>query len=92
MFQTEHRIPSVRDLAAEAGVNPNTVQHALTLLEEQGILHSERGSGWYVSDISSAKTLCRKLALEKTAEFFRDMSCLGLSQAEIQQIVKEWNL
>ena len=44
------RIPSVRDLAAEAGVNPNTMQRALSALESGGLIFSERTTGRFVTN------------------------------------------
>ena len=44
------RLPSVRDLAMEAGVNPNTMQRALTELERDGLVYSQRTSGRYVTE------------------------------------------
>ena len=43
------RIPAVRDLAKEAGVNPNTMQRALTQLEQEGLLYTQRTSGRFVT-------------------------------------------
>ena len=43
------RLPSVREMAIEAGVNPNTVQRAYETLETKGVLYSVRGSGWYIT-------------------------------------------
>ncbi len=44
-YQSGEKMPSVRDLAMEAGVNPNTMQRALAELEAGGLLHSERTAG-----------------------------------------------
>ena len=44
-FSPGERLPSVRDLAMEAGVNPNTMQRALTELERDGLVYSQRTSG-----------------------------------------------
>ncbi len=49
-WQVEQKIPSVRELANVYGVNPNTVQKALAILEEQAILRSERTAGRFVCD------------------------------------------
>lgn len=90
-YDVERRLPSVRELAADLGVNPNTVQKALDTLEEQGLLYSVRGSGWYVhEDISRAKEILHSLRLQKTKEFFDVMESLGLSVEEIREFVKEW--
>ena len=91
VYDEERRLPSVRELAAAWGVNPNTVQKALDTLGEQGLLYSVRGSGWYVQeDISRAREILHGLRLEKTKEFFTVMENLGLSTEEILEFVKEW--
>ena len=58
-FPPGERLPSVRDLATEAGVNPNTMQRALTELERDGLVYSQRTTGRFVTEdqamIASAK-------------------------------------
>ena len=53
-FSPGERLPSVRDLAMEAGVNPNTMQRALTELERDGLVYSQRTSGRYVTEDRAA--------------------------------------
>ncbi len=85
------RLPSVRETALAAGVNPNTVQHAFELLEQQGVVYSVRGSGWYAAqDPTRAQAVLQKLLAEKTAEYFNAMRILGLSPQEVKNYVKEW--
>ncbi len=92
-FPAGQRIMSVRETALTAGVNPNTVQRAFEQLEQQGILYSERGAGWFVSpDTAAARQLCRALAQEKVSAFFRDMTGLGMSPEDIKKYVKEWEV
>lgn len=91
IYDADRRLPPVRELAAGWGVNPNTVQKALDTLEEQGLLYSVRGSGWYVQeDISRAREVLNDLRREKTKEFFTVMESLGLSAEETREFVKEW--
>ena len=91
VYPPEGRLPSVRELAVSFGVNPNTVQRALETMEEQGLLYSVRGSGWFVQqDISRARQVLHRLRTEKTAEFFRAMAALGMSDDGIKDFVKEW--
>ena len=86
------RLPSVRELAVDLGVSPNTVQHALEALGEQRRLFSVRGSGWYVQeDLTRAQEVLAGLRREKAAEFFRTMQFLGLSAEETKTFVKEWD-
>ena len=88
----DQRLPSVREVALQAGVNPNTVQRSLETLEEQGILYSVRGSGWYAAeDTAGAKEMLEHLIAEKTAAFFAEMRALGLSETQIKQYVKEYD-
>ncbi len=90
-FVPGQRLMSVRDVAVAAGVNPNTVQRAFEQLEQQGILHSERGAGWFVGQSpKKAEELRQAMAREKISGFFSEMAGLGLSPEEIKNLVKEW--
>ena len=80
------RLPSVRDLAAEAKVNPNTMQRALAELENSGLVYSERTSGRFVTeDTEMIQSVKQKLAQQRIEQFFADMKNLGL---EWQQVLK----
>ena len=92
-FAPGQRLLSVRDVAVAAGVNPNTVQRAFEQLEHQGVLHSERGAGWFVGeDPKAAKDLRQQMAEEKLSDFFSEMAGLGLSPEDIKKLVKEWEV
>ena len=82
---------SVRETAVMAGVNPNTVQKAFEQLEQDSILFSVRGSGWFVcEDTSASKTIIRKLICDKTKDYFDALNALGMSNEEIKNYVREW--
>jgi GntR family transcriptional regulator len=84
------RLPSVRELAAEAAVNPNTMQRALGELESCGLVITQRTVGRTVTD--DRKTINaerRKIAERYTAEFTSKMKELGLSQDEIRNYMEE---
>ncbi len=83
------RMPSVRDLAAEAGVNPNTVQRALTELERNGLVISMRGgAGRFVSEDTAAKDETRdRLIAEKAYGFIESVRALGLTDDEIIALI-----
>lgn len=88
-IKPHEKIFSVRELALKLGVNPNTVQKSFELLEEQGIIYSIRGSGWYVSeDINTAKNVVDELKLKKTEAYFLEMKQLGYS---IESTIKYLN-
>lgn len=89
----QQRLMSVREVALAAGVNPNTVQRAFEQLEQQGVLYSVRGAGWYVSaDTEAAHTLRANLAQQTIQEFFCKMTALGIDPEETKMRVKEWQL
>ena len=83
------RLPSVRDIALEAGVNPNTVQRALSELERDGLIYSQRTAGRFVTeDIDSIERAKLRMANEKAAEFLAAMQKLGFSRGEIPALLE----
>ena len=85
------RLMSVRDVAVNAGVTPNTVQKSFEQLEQTGVIYGVRGSGWYVSDDTHiAKDVLDNLLREKTFAYLSDMRSLGLSDDRIIDLIKEY--
>lgn len=88
------RLPSVREMAAQAGVNPNTMQRALAELEREGLLYSQRTAGRFVTDQSDRITQKRKeLAMQQIRIFLSSMKEMGYTSEQtlnlIQQAIKE---
>ncbi|SDB18223.1 GntR family transcriptional regulator [Eubacterium oxidoreducens] len=82
------RLDSVRELAAEAGVNPNTMQKALAELERSGLVYSQRTSGRFVTDDGERIERMRSdMAKRAAKEFLKHMRELGFSAEEIKQIL-----
>lgn len=82
------KLPSVRDLAQEASVNPNTMQRALAKLEEDGLLYTNRTSGRFVTeDVKMVQKTKNKLAQEQIQEFLEKMKRLGFEQKDILNIL-----
>ena len=92
VYQPGQKLPSVRDLAAEASVNPNTMQKALTELERSGLVYTQRTSGRFITeDISKMTELKEQLAREQIQLFLKNMEQLGLSRDDIRRLLeKEW--
>lgn len=75
------RIASVRDLAIDARVNPNTMQRALTELEREGFVFSQRTSGRFVTeDISQIEQIKKSLATEHAKQYLDAMKELGFTR------------
>lgn len=90
-YKSGDRLPAVRDLAMEAGVNPNTVQRAYAELERQGLVQSERTSGRFVSiDEKKIQELRKDLSEQSIREFFAKLRKLGMEDRTIKDAVKRW--
>lgn len=91
-YKPDERLLSVRDVALNAGVNPNTVQKSFEQLERQDLIYSVRGSGWYVKgNVELAKKAVQELVDEKTKEYFMQMQNLGFDEAKTKEIIERWN-
>ena len=93
VYAPDQQIPSVRQLATEAAVNPNTMQRALAQLEEEGLLYTRGTVGRFVSSdpdaIQGAKEKMRKKLVRR---WIREAGGLGLSVEEmLSYIQKEGN-
>jgi GntR family transcriptional regulator len=84
----EHDVPTVRALAEELGVNPNTVARAYRELEREGIVESWVGRGTWVKKGSSGK-LKEKMVNDVVDEFVQNLASMGLSKKEIKKIVRK---
>lgn len=89
-FPPGSRVPPVRELAAEAGVNPNTMQRALQELESRGLLQAQRTAGRTVTaDGQVLQTLRRGRAAALASEFLRQMKALGLGRAQTEELLRQ---
>ena len=86
------RMSTVRDLASEAGVNPNTMQRAFQELEREGLVFSQRSSGRFVTeDVSIIEKAKMALAQEHISKFITSMERLGYDRAEIIALLEGKN-
>lgn len=87
-YKCGEQLPTVRELASEAGVNPNTVQRALSELENTGLVYSNRTSGRFITeDESLVAEVKSHIALKETTEFVAKMNQLGLGKNEIVKLI-----
>lgn len=87
VWRPGERIPSVRELAVDMEVNPNTVMRTYAYLQELGIIHNRRGIGYFAAEDARAKTLelkKRAFIQEELPRLFRSLDLLGLGWAELQ--------
>ncbi|MEL1134297.1 GntR family transcriptional regulator [Desulfitobacterium sp. THU1] len=84
------KLPSVRDMAQEAAVNPNTMQRALARLEEDGLIITYRTSGRSVTEDARMVELVKtKVAQEQILEFLEKMKMMGFDRKEVLTIINK---
>ena len=85
-------LDSVRDLAAAAGVNPNTMQRALAQLEAEGLIRTERTNGRFVTeDTELIEQLRAAAARNLAAEFLEQMRSIGYTPRQTAQLLERWD-
>ncbi len=90
LYKPGAKIPSVRDLATEAGVNPNTMQKALAELERSGLVMAQRTSGRIVTeDMEMIRETRNKIAQEQIKDFVDKMQKLGFQKEEIIKLLEQ---
>ncbi|MCI8281664.1 MAG: GntR family transcriptional regulator [Lachnospiraceae bacterium] len=90
VYQPGDKLPSVRELASEASVNPNTMQKALSELERTGLVYSQRTSGRFITeDNAMIQQLKSELAKKIIEDFLEHMSQLGIQREEAIALITE---
>ena len=91
ILEAGEKVKSVRELAFEMGVNPNTMQKALAVLEAESLLHSERTAGRYVT---SNKEIIEKMKgeiMKKEVEnFIKSMENLGYDPEQVIDLINQY--
>ncbi len=84
------KLPSVRDLAGEAAVNPNTMQRAFSELEREGLVYTQRTNGRFITeDLNLIDQLKQQMALDAISGFLKSMRQLGFSGEDTLRLLKE---
>ncbi|MBQ4370277.1 MAG: GntR family transcriptional regulator [Oscillospiraceae bacterium] len=90
VFAPGSRLPAVRELAAQAGVNPNTMQRAMAELEQSGLIYSQRTSGRFVAEDGFVIDEARyRLARQRTKDYCAGMAALGYDTEQILKFINE---
>ena len=82
------RIPSIRELAVDVQVNPNTVARTYAYLQDQGIIYNRRGTGYFVADRAyrQARELKRRSFVDRDLpQLFKTMDLLGLELSDLER-------
>ena len=87
-YLPQQKLPSVRDLSLEYEVNPNTIQKALSELENSGLIFTERTNGKYVTDNEKLISDVRSQTIRKMVDdFYVAMAKIGLEKEDVLEIL-----
>ena len=97
VYHAGDKLPSVRELAADAAVNPNTMQKAFTELERSGLVYTQRTNGRYITeDQARIRQVQEELARECTKSYLSNIRRLGYEKEQAlalaQKIIEEGTL
>lgn len=86
---TDEKLPSVRSLATQLSINPNTIQRAYNELEGEGYIYSVPGKGSFATGEAGAGEARRQELWEKARELLAELKYLGVSQEELMALLEE---
>ena len=88
-LSADEKLPSVRALAAQLAINPNTIQRAYTAVAGEGYIPSAPGKGRFAAPPAAADSARRAELLTQVRELLSELRYLGVSQQELLNLVKE---
>ena len=88
-LRPDEKLPSVRAMATELAINPNTIQRAYGELEAQGYIYSIPGKGSFAAPVGGGIQLRREELFGKLREILAELKYLGVTQEEVLRIVEE---
>ena len=87
ILPADSQMPSVRSLAVDLSINPNTIQKAYSLLEQQGYIYSVKGRGNYAADVTALAEKERQSVLKEAEQLIAYGRGIGITSAEYIEII-----
>lgn len=85
VLEKDEQMPSVRSLAMELSINPNTIQKAYAELERQGYIYAVKGRGNFISDSAGLLNEKKEELKERLAELYREGKEFGMTKADFME-------
>ncbi len=90
VYQPGDKLPTVRELSLQAGVNPNTMQRAFSAIEDTGLIYSKRGDGRYVSENLQIHQKHANESLDKAVDdFLETMKSMGFDKEQVITCIEQ---
>ncbi len=90
IIKADEKMPSVRNLAVELSINPNTIQRAYTELEKQGYIYTVKGKGNFAVDAAKLLPAYKEELLTRLKEICEQAEEIGITREEIISQMAEW--
>ena len=87
VLEKDAPLPSVRGLAMELSINPNTIQRSYRELEQEGFVYTVKGRGCFVAGVPEANEEKKQELLKKLREISSELSYLGMTKEEIRKLL-----
>ena len=88
-LQPGSRMPSVRQLAMELSINPNTIQRAYMQLEQEGLIYPVKGKGNFISDIGDIRKISLNSYQTELKALIEKGKNLGIGEEELMSVIRE---
>lgn len=88
ILEPDTQLPSVRQLATELALNPNTIQRAYAELERSGYIYSVKGRGNFVREVEALRDKKRESLLENVRSSVKECQKAGISKAELEKVIQ----
>ena len=88
-LSTDEKLPSIRALAMDLSINPNTIRRAYTELEQEGFIYSVPGKGSFAAVMGGGDPKRRAELMEKLREIIAELRYLNVSDQEILALIQE---
>ena len=83
------KLPSVRSLATELAINPNTIQRAYMQLEQEGLIYPVKGTGNFIADSEEVRKLSKASYIKELKTLIRKGKAMGMEAEELIYIIRE---
>ena len=89
VYEADEKLPSVRSMAVDLSINPNTIQRAYGELERQGYIYSIKGRGNFVRNMEDLALRKKEKALEGLKSMLTECKVIGVPEEEVRQLVRK---
>lgn len=89
VYEADEKLPSVRSMAVDLSINPNTIQRAYGELERQGYIYSIKGRGNFVRNMEDLVLKKKEKALEGLESMLTECKSIGIPEEEVRQLIRK---